>query len=97
MVPFLDALQDALAWLAALIVVTFLSWATWVTRAVMANKTRLAVLEESVGRVPTKLDAIDAKLDVMKEGAHAGRERIYQHIDEVRRELKADIKDAGQR
>lgn len=94
MAEFLDALQDAVAWVVTSTILALLTWATWITRTVMANKTRLAVLEETVGKVPTQLEKIDEKLDEMREGAHEGRERLYRHIDNVRKELKLDIKDA---
>lgn len=92
---FLDALQDAVAWVVTSTIVVFITWATWLTRTVMDSKTRLAVLEETVTKtIPDGVRDIKATLREMRDEAGEGRERLYDHVDSVRKELKADIKDA---
>jgi len=97
----LDALRDGVVWVVTASITAVATWAGWVTRSVMTHKTRIAVLEETVRQVPIHTGEIKQtlremraeNLDARDESALA-REKIYTKIDDVRLELKADIKDA---
>lgn len=70
----------------------------WVTVRLHNQQTRLAVLEitvqQLVRELPSKLNAIQATVDAARQEGHTGRKELYEHVSEVRRELRDDIKDA---
>jgi hypothetical protein len=90
---FLDALQDLVAWAVTATILAFATWVGWVTKTVNGNKTRLAVLEAAVGTLPKQLEELKDTLADMREEASNGRERLYRHVDNVRKELRDDIKE----
>jgi hypothetical protein len=93
-----DEIQDWLKilWLPFAAVGT---WIAWVSYKVWTHEERVRVLEETLeatlkdfkatlaGSIGDLRDAVD---ELAKRG-QAGRERLYEHIDDVRKELKADI------
>ena len=98
----IDWLRDFFGWVLAFLGGLFLVLA----RMLHNHSARLAVLEKTVTDIAEKLpksmlelsqrlgeDLSDLKgsVDDMRNEARDGREKLYGHVDDVRKELKADI------
>lgn len=75
------------------------AWIAWVSHKVWTHEERVRVLEQTLETTLKEFKAEiagsigelrDAVSDLARRGEQ-GRERMYEHMDGLRRELKADI------
>jgi uncharacterized coiled-coil protein SlyX len=69
------------------------AFVAWVVLRVHTLGARISMLEQTVENLPASLAELKQMLKEQNKEASASREKMYKHIDAVRRELKKDIQD----
>jgi hypothetical protein len=105
----MEQLLDGLKEIIVAVMIAAGTFVAFVTRRLYTYGSRLKVLEQTVKGLVERLpgDLREMKDEIardfgeikdtigeMREEARVGREKLYDHVDAVRRELRQDMKDA---
>lgn len=87
----LDAIQDWAAGVALAVTVGIGGWLMRLSGRVGKHDTDLAVVKTRLDDMPRLLESIRDELRGLRKDSEDGREKLYQRIDDFRKEIKADL------
>lgn len=91
----LEAIQDWIGGIALAITTAVGAFLLRLSYGQQQQAEQIAVLKHQAAEVPKLLGEIRDEVKAMREDGSRRQERIFEHIDKVRLELKADIVSAS--
>lgn len=88
----LDILQDWIGGVALAVTTAIAAWLGKLSSTVHRHSTKLAVHEAKIDDIPNGLRAITAEIKGLREDGKTRSAELYRHMDDMRREIKDDLK-----
>jgi len=87
----IEWLQDWLGGIAIAVTIGVSGWLKALASKVSRHDTALAVLDVKVDDIPTGLRAIKDEIVNLRNDSKARAEKLYNHMDKMRLEVKQDL------
>lgn len=83
------ASRDIFSWILGI----FGAVLAWLFYTVIKRGEQIAAMQQRLEDFPTKLGRLEELLETMRAEAESRGDKIYAHVDQLRRELMAEIRD----